>query len=415
MSHRVVAGILGLSLAAACSAADSSEIASTGATTTSVSEQAPAAATDAAATPGPSGVTTTAPEPGAGGDDAGIAPRDSDWRPVSCAPSGARSTRSVVTPQFPSTDRDPVDKRPILALRGLQLCSGQPQAFRGSQDATVSVNMLWGMDIRCTFAGDDGTPHQQSLRRSVMSTRNHGGTGQQSQAVRWLFTPDRDGIYDCEVRAWGKTPAGGSGTMTVVPGAGTELSVSGVEPGGREWRQEQSAYLCHDNPDDPGCSRSATVLDDVFEATDAARTIDVYAGVEASVCTSAYADCTSGTAGTRDFTIRTRLIATQLVGPDSRTLCDGAQPHVTDRTTAVPGGQRLNHVKVHLEDTAVPVVQNSSCSPYFAIRVLVDYVRTHPPAINHGGLVEGRVPDSGTSNPENLNRYYTNAIATNNV
>jgi hypothetical protein len=33
---------------------------------------------------------------------------------------------------------------------------------------------------------------------------------------------------------------------------------------------------------------------------------------------------------------------------------------------------------------------------------------------NHGGLVEGRIPDGLPTDPEALNRYYTSAMATNN-
>jgi hypothetical protein len=249
----------------------------------------------------------------------------------------------------------------------------------------------------------------------VLSTRNHGGSGQQQLGVRWLFTPDRSGTYDCELRSWGKTPRGVSGTMTVVPGASTVLGVSGVEAEATEWRQSDDVYLCNDSPDDPGCNRSGTVLRREVTADGAARSIDVYAGVEASICANGYGECTAGTAGMGDFTIRTRLIATQVVGPGSSTVCPGAQAHVEDVTTPVPGAGRLNHTKIHVEmDAPVPVIARPGCSRTFVIRVLVDYVRTDAQQPDHGGLVEGMIPDGAASNPEALNRAYTSAYVLNN-
>jgi hypothetical protein len=74
--------------------------------------------------------------------------------------------------------------------------------------------------------------------------------------------------------------------VTVVDHANTVLRISGVEDGATEWRQVADRYLCWDVPDDPGCERAdLRVLDREFTAADGATSLDVYAGIEASVCT----------------------------------------------------------------------------------------------------------------------------------
>ncbi|HEY8524193.1 MAG TPA: hypothetical protein VIL48_04465 [Acidimicrobiales bacterium] len=339
---------------------------------------------------------------------------------AACTPTGPRTSTTVQTHRWVVGGAGtPLLKQPIVVLRGLQMCAGQPHRFVGSHVSTVSRNMLRGTDILCVPAdGDLGTPAQQAARRSVMSTRNHGSDVSRSAtlAVRWLFTPDRDGRYDCTLRAWGRTPGTTTGTVQVLDDVNTRLSVSAVEPGGREWRQDDDVYLCHDVPDDAGCARSGRVLSTTFQAAPGARSIDVYAGVEASICARGYAECTDGTAGMGDFTIRTRLIATQLRTGTTSSLCPGAQAHTRDLTTPVPGGGELNHTKIHIDmGHAVPVVTNPDCSRSFAIRVLVDYVRTNPDRPNHGGLVEGRIPDGNAGDPEALGRAYTSAMALNNL
>lgn len=411
MFQRVIAGLLGVWLCVACGSTTTPDGAS-GSTTTSAPSSSstttsddPAGSTTTSA-PVPESTTTTDQDSSSGGDAEG----------EDCEPTGPQETRTVETREVPvSDDLSPIVKYPILVLRGLQLCEGQPQVFSGGHAATVSINMLEGVDIRCTLVGDPGDPGEQSLRRSVFSTRNHGGTGTRRLGVRWLFTPDRSGTYDCELRGWGKTPRGVAGTLSIVDDDATVLSVSAVEPGAMEWREPNDAYLCNDEPADPACDRSAVVLYQEFTTDDTAQSIDVYAGVEASICASGYEACSSGTAGVGDFAIRTRLIATQLATPGTRTMCDGAEPHVTDLTTPVPGAGRLNHTKIHLEmDHPVPIVGGSGCSRTFAIRVLVDYVLTNPEGPNHGGLVEGLIPDGDPANPEALNRSYTSAMALNN-
>jgi hypothetical protein len=123
-----------------------------------------------------------------------------------CVPTGPRTTDTVETRQLTGSD---ADKLPVLALRGLRLCAGRPHVFVGGYVATVSENMLQATDIRCVPQGDPGDAVAQSKRRSVYSTRNHGTpiTEPRAIAVRWTFTPDRDDVYDCEVRGWGKTAA----------------------------------------------------------------------------------------------------------------------------------------------------------------------------------------------------------------
>lgn len=347
---------------------------------------------------------------GALGPDEGVA---------ECTPTGPRSSRTVETRRFSVTGQGTrLVKHPIVVLRGLRMCAGRPHRFVGGHVSTVSRNMLTGTDITCVPTdGDLGTPQQQAARRSVFSTRNHGSAVSEPAAigVRWLFTPARSATYDCTLRGWGQAPSGSTGTMAIVDHENTRLSVSGVERGGREWRQAADVYLCNDVPDDPGCARSGRVLDGTFQADASARSVDVYAGVEASICSRGYKDCTAGTAGMGDFVIRTRLIATQLRAGTSSTLCPGAQAHTRDLRTPVAGAGELNHTKIHVDmGHAVPVVTSSACSRSFAIRVLVDYVRTNPAAPNHGGLVEGRIPDGSPSNPEALNRAYTSAMALNN-
>jgi hypothetical protein len=359
---------------------------------------------------------------GLGEFNSGSAPADAastDRDAAACTPTAARTSRTVETRRFSVTGSGtrPV-KHPIVVLRGLQMCAGQPHRFVGGHVSTVSRNMLTGTDIRCVpTGGDAGTPQQQAARRSVFSTRNHGSDVSVPKAigVRWLFTPDRSGTYDCTLRGWGQAPGSSTGTMTMVDHQNTVLSVSSVERGGREWRQSGDVYLCNDVPADPGCGRSGRVLDGTFQAAGSPRSIDVYAGVEASICAEGYKDCTDGTAGLGDFVIRTRLVATQLKAGTTSTLCPGAQAHTRDLTTHVPGAGELNHTKIHVDmGHAVPVVASSACSRTFAIRVLVDYVRTSAEAPNHGGLVEGRIPDGSPTDAEALNRYYTSAMALNN-
>jgi hypothetical protein len=407
MSRRVAAVLFAVSLGAACGSPPSTS------ETGSASADAVAPPSGPAAPVVDEADGSTTPPP-AGGDPTGPAvqlPPPTAPPTSGCTPTGPRETGTVVTSQLPARDElSPLVKHPVLVLRGLELCAGQPHLFTGGHTATVSVNMLWGIDARCTFVDDPGDPATQSRRRSVFSTRNHGGSGQQRQDVRWVFTPDRNGTYDCELRAWGRTPRGVSGTMTVVPGTGTRFRMSGVAPGATEWRQEPDVVLCWDDPDDPGCRRSETVLRREVTVEAGVRSLDVYAGVEASICTSGYVGCTPGTAGIGDFTIRTRLIATQVVRPGSSTMCPGAQPHDRTLTTAVPGAGRLNHFKIDVEiDHPVPVVVRPDCSPTFVVRVLVDYVKTNPERPNHGGLVEGRIDDVDPADPESLNRYYTSA------
>jgi hypothetical protein len=117
--------------------------------------------------------------------------------------------------------------------------------------------------------------------------------------------------------------------------------------------------------------------------------------------------------------VRARLIATQLRTPGTTTACPGTEASVAEvPRTMIPGAGELNHTKIHVAMPApVPISTNPVCSRNFAIHVLVDYVRTNPNPgqHNHGGLVEGRIPDRpGSTDPDELNRGYTNAYAANN-
>jgi hypothetical protein len=337
-----------------------------------------------------------------------------------CEPTGPRVSRVVETAGFAVDDSaSGADKHPVVVLEDLQLCEGRPHRFIGGFVSTVDRNMLMGTDIRCVPAeGDPGTPQQQSLRRSAFSTRNHGDPAGEPRAiaVRWLFEPDRSGTFDCEVRAWGQTKEGESGHMTIAEDQNTVLAATGVEDGAREWRQEADRYLCHDPASqDPVCGTATYVLGDEFRADGAARSIDVYAGVEASICAKDYKKCTDATAGEGDFVIRTRLHVTQLSDDGGTAPCDGARTWVRDRTTRVPGDRQLNHTKIHLFfDEPIPVVAGADCSRTFAIDVRADYVADDPANPNHGGLVEGRIPDGDAADPDALNRYYTSAMALNN-
>ncbi|MEO3755556.1 hypothetical protein [Streptomyces sp. B6B3] len=339
---------------------------------------------------------------------------------AACEPTGPQLSTTVVTGGFPVRDPSTApEKHTIAVLEDLQLCAGRPHRFLGGIVATVSQNMLMGTDVRCVPTdGDVGTPQEQAARRSAYSTRNHGDPANEPEAiaVRWLFEPDRDGTYDCEVRGWGQTSKGTSGSMTIVPHQNTKLSVSGVEDGGREWVQDADRYLCNDpEAQDPVCGTATYVLRDEFQADADARSIDVYAGVEASICAREYKDCTDTTAGFGDFVVGTELSVTQLSNDGGTGPCDGAQTHVDELTTRVAGAGQLNHTKIHQAfDAPIPVVVNSDCSRTFAIGVRAEYLMDDPDNPNHGGLVEGRIPDGLPTDPEALNRYYTSAMATNN-
>jgi hypothetical protein len=349
-----------------------------------------------------------------------VGPASAAQRADACVPTGARTTNTVETRFLTGRDSD---KLPVLVLRGLQMCAGRPHLFVGGYVATVSENMLQATDIRCVPRSSPGDAAAQSRRRSVYSTRNHGTpiSAARAIAVRWMFTPDQDNIYDCELRGWGKAAdSDPAARVTVADDPNTVLRVSGVEDGATEWRQDADEYLCWDVPDDPGCRRAdVPVLAKEFRAADNATGIDVYAGVEASVCTGDYKNCgrVPGTAGSGDFTVRVRLIATQLLTAGTKTICPGTEAAVAELPrVAIPGAGELNHTKIHVSmPNPVPISTNPQCSRSFAIRVLVDYVRTNPEQPNHGGLVEGKIADKpGSGDPDELGRYYTSAMAANN-
>lgn len=371
----------------------------------------PGGATEAAASASPSASSSSTTPAAAETPPADIVTTTtmSDPGPA-CTPTAATSTGTIETGRFTvGAAPAPQPKTPVVVLRDLQMCAGQPHLFVGGHAATVSTPMSWGVDVLCTRQGDAETPpEQQGRRRSTLSTRAHDGDGTQELAVRWLFTPDVSGTYDCALRSWGRVPSG-SGTMQVVPDEDTVLRVSDVQPFGVEWRQEADAYLCNDQPDDPGCARSAELLRREVTAAGGTTSLEVYAGIEASVCTTGYERCSPGTAGEGWFTVRTRLIATQVTGPGSRTMCDGAQAHIRDLTIQVPGDGELDHTKIHSEiEDPVPVVRGGNCSSTFVVRVIADYQRTNPETPNHGGVIEGAIPDD-PSDPDGVNRAYTSA------